>query len=459
MILTIENNVSCLLSAILLLFPLTLLKAEDTTATAGRETLNRAVKHVERIRGRRFTRPVATGKKTTEEIAAFLKEQFDKDLPGPLLSLYTAVYREFNLIPEGYNLKKGLISLLTEQIGGFYDPEEKKFYLAEKSAIFGEMITAHELTHALQDCYIPLGRTLACEDLGFSACSPVRNDDIYLARLCFFEGEAQMVMSKYVELGHASVTDISVKDIINMMFSQLQMNCTPPAISDQLMYPYITGHSFINSFYARNRWKSVNRMYSRLPRSSEQISHPEKYIQGDDPIFIIIDGLEDLEKKGWAKKGETSMGEFMTYQVIKSLTGDFAKGIRASCGWGGDTLYMYAKDGNSLTVWYSTWDTDKDNDEFFGFLREGVGRPGHGPHKVIHEGDSFRGVSHTGAAVSIRKTARDAVYISCTDSTLLEKTDTYLTGIRHLTWNQRFPDAHTKRADTDTVHDKGDVNE
>ena len=79
----------------------------------------------------------------------------------------------FGLIDQDCDVKKVLLRLLTEQIGGFYNPETKNLYLIEehKQKSWWERLTgarrddseemtiiAHEMTHAIQDQYFDLLR-------------------------------------------------------------------------------------------------------------------------------------------------------------------------------------------------------------------------------------------------------------------------------------------------------------
>ncbi len=67
--------------------------------------------------------------------------------------------RSEEIWPAGPRLSPGpfLLSLLTEQVGGYYEPKDKTVYLLDWLAPEQQKpVLAHELTHALQDQHVNL---------------------------------------------------------------------------------------------------------------------------------------------------------------------------------------------------------------------------------------------------------------------------------------------------------------
>ena len=63
-----------------------------------------------------------------------------------------ALVRALGVVPRDFNLEKFVVSLLTEQAAGFYDPKRKTMYIADwVPPEMQSMTLSHELTHALQD--------------------------------------------------------------------------------------------------------------------------------------------------------------------------------------------------------------------------------------------------------------------------------------------------------------------
>ncbi|MFH1707109.1 MAG: hypothetical protein ABIF71_04240 [Planctomycetota bacterium] len=356
------------------------LSAPPARGETGAEFLNAAVTKyrplVERVRNRPFKRPVAQEVLATERIRAYLLDNFDHEYTPPMLAFNNAFFAEFNLVPPGMDLKTLLVDLLTAQIGGFYDPATRSFYMAEPFAgsPLSGMIIAHELTHALQDGYLPLEETLKLRDLGYGDDSARLNDDTALARIALIEGEAQEVTGRILAAAGLAFTPDYLRrnDLGQLISSQIQLSCTPAVIANQLIFPYTRGQGFIKVINRRPGWVDVNAAYADLPCSTEQIIHPEKYLAGETPVVVTLPGLAALGDAGWTMVATNTLGEFMADEVVRTLTGCFAKGVRAAAGWAGDTMCIMTRGPATLVVWYTVWDTPRDAVEFHGFFNEGL---------------------------------------------------------------------------------------
>src|SRR5207244_1635245 len=93
------------------------------------------------------------------------------------------------LVPEGTDVLGVLISLYDEQVGAFYEPEEKALYTFKDlswTSGLDKMLLSHELTHALQDQSF---------DLTKFALKVKDNDDLALATAALIEGDATLEMT------------------------------------------------------------------------------------------------------------------------------------------------------------------------------------------------------------------------------------------------------------------------
>ncbi len=398
-----------------------------------RASIDSTIKAVEGIRGRSFTRKVNIGIKTKKEIESLLHASFEEEL-DPYIRYYNTLYREFGMLHGDADLRNIYLNLLTSQIGGFYDPKEKSLFLSESYVSFSEMITAHELTHALQDCYLPLDSVLYLEDLGFNRNSKHHNDDIHLARLSLIEGEAQYVSTVYItETGLMADPDFLLKNTnADMLYSQVQLSLTPPVIVSQLMFPYTQGLNWFSSRYAGKGWDGINKSYSRLPCSTEQIIHPEKYDKDERPVFIDIT-IPDLKESGWNMEARNSLGEFTCSEIVKEMTGGFVKGLRAGAGWGGDSIYLFTKDKKYILIWYAVWDTEKDSKEFYTYFAEGLKKVTDG----YEETGSDNALTLTGPE-NIRKISingKRTLYLSASDREACTLAETWAENPEIVNWN------------------------
>jgi hypothetical protein len=107
----------------------------------------------------------------------------------------------------------------------------------------------------------------------------------------------------------------------------------------------------------------LNNAYTRLPASSEQILHPDRYLMFDRPVKIDI---PDLSEREWKQIDADVNGEF-GYQVLLAEFIDKDRARSASAGWGGDryALYENARTAALMIVQYTAWDSQQDAKEFF----------------------------------------------------------------------------------------------
>jgi hypothetical protein len=161
----------------------------------------------------------------------------------------------------------------------------------------------------------------------------------------------------------------------------------------------------------------VNDAYDALPRSTEQVIHPDRY-PAEEPLRVRI---EDRTRNGWERfdveqsydtVGEASMyAMFWANGVVGESRSPFNYSFEPSAGWGGDRVVPYVRatgEGERYGyVWKSRWDSRADAREFAeGYravleshdareVREGVYVIGEGPYA-----DSFR-VSREGTTVTV----------------------------------------------------------
>ena len=87
----------------------------------------------------------------------YLTEKFDEDEGAKRLERSEIVLKKFGLLDRDFHLQPFLISLLTEQVAGFYDNKTKTVNLLDWIEPDEQKpVLAHELTHALQDQKVDL---------------------------------------------------------------------------------------------------------------------------------------------------------------------------------------------------------------------------------------------------------------------------------------------------------------
>jgi hypothetical protein len=146
----------------------------------------------------------------------------------------------------------------------------------------------------------------------------------------------------------------------------------PPFLQETMLFPYGYGASFLQQIWKRNpSWQAINKIYSDLPDSTEQILHPEKYYgTRDEPKPVHAEAFADKLGAGWKVTYKNVLGEFSLGLLLNLHLGE-ERARRAAAGWGGDQVLLLENAAGSDAVLISTiWDTADDAGKFFAAMDE-----------------------------------------------------------------------------------------
>lgn len=328
-------------------------------------SVDEVLAEVSRLRQLEVRSPIKRGVKSRQEIRAFLVERIKREYPPDEMALEQKVLARLGLIPGDLDLFEALLELLTEQVAGFYDPETGVFYIADWIPPEAQRsVMAHELTHALQDQHFNLSRFLERVE---------GNDDASLARAALIEGEGMAIMLDYL-LKPYGQTFLEVPDFVGLGASQrtvleqeFQAYAKAPAyLRESLSFPYTYGANFVRAFRLRHSWPEASRLYEDLPSSTEQIMHPEKYLdERDEPIPIPDDGKPEALQGDWQRTYRNVLGQFSLLLLLKEFVDGETARVAAE-GWGGDVVELYdGTDDRTSLIIRSVWDSEQDAREFF----------------------------------------------------------------------------------------------
>lgn len=295
----------------------------------------------------------------------------------------------FGLIPKGFPLDSFLLNLLTDQVAGLYDPARKEFYIANWiSPAEQKPVMAHELTHALDDEYFHIDKWQKAAGA---------NDDASLARDAVIEGSAVASMMDYSLRGlHTSVRrlpDIAPliqSTVADRMDKDPNLAKAPPFIRDELLFPYLAGAIFTQQvLQATSGWADFKNVFANPPVSTQQIIHPNLYLQGVKPRIVTLPHLKSAIPRGWKKLDENVVGEFALDEVLKQFLGA-EKADQFSSMWHGDryALFEDKKTGKTILVVLLALDNRKDAGPFFGAYRDALEKK-HALTQPAAEGPEF----------------------------------------------------------------------
>jgi hypothetical protein len=267
-------------------------------------------------------------------------------------------YKAFGLIPASMDVRQFMLDLLSEQVAGYYDPKAKTLYVVEGG---DEAITAvtlsHELVHALQDQHFNLDSLMHSRD----------DNDRLTTGQTIVEGQATLEQLGAMIGSENAITSLPggwdrVRQMIRETQGSMPVFASAPTIfQETLIFPYLTGAEFMRQFKQEAKGESP---FARMPTSTEQLLHPERYFTTrDDPTIVVLPapliGTVDYQN---------NLGEFETRILLFEFLKDQASAVRGAAGWDGDRYALIKTPRGDAIAWVSVWDSSIDAAEFLDLL-------------------------------------------------------------------------------------------
>lgn len=314
------------------------------------ETADQVLAEMSKLLSLPVEQPLKKSVRSRQEIRDYLVQSMKDDKDDAKRHADERTLEVLGLIPKGYPLDQKLLSLLTEQIAGMYDPKGREFFIADwTSPADQKMIMAHELTHALEDQHFHVEKW---ED----AAKP--NDDDELARDAVLEGSATLAMFDYQlqQIGRKP-GDIFALDpslLLSLMFGDLdkspELADSPQVLRDEMLFPYGAGATFnLTVLRANGGWAGIHKMFDRPPASTQQIMHPDLYLKGVMPSVVTLPALEKIVPRGYKKLDENLLGEFGLDEVLKQFIGK-ERADDLSSSWSGDKYAIFEDKPGGPTI-------------------------------------------------------------------------------------------------------------
>ncbi len=311
--------------------------------------------------------PLKKSMRSREEIKAYLLQKMKEDKDADKRYADQKTMEKFGLLPKDYPLDQVLVKVLTEQIAGLYDPDSQEFFIADWTSPTDERpVMSHELTHALQDQHFHI-------DKWTDAAKP--NDDAELARDAVIEGSAMAAMLDYELDGKGSIRDLGDFDpgmLMGDMDSSPELSKAPKVLQDELLFPYLAGIRFTQQLLkAGNGWPDFYKVFAKPPASTQQIMHPELYLQGVMPAKVELPSTSGVVPAEWKKLDENDMGEFGVQEILKQFLPK-ERSATLAAAWSGDRYAIFENQKNKRTMleFRIRLASDDDAARFFGAYSE-----------------------------------------------------------------------------------------
>ncbi len=313
-----------------------------------------AQKLVEKIRGIPFPGTIASAVLPEKDLPRVLERKLAEDLPVSF-ERYAASLVALGLVPPEKDLKRRMLKLYSRQVAGFYDPDEKKFFVvpersdeaASNAAGFGagaeglleEALLTHELTHALQDRRLDLVPRMAALR---------ENSDASLALQAFLEGEATVVMMEAI-LARLPAETRAATSAEQLLASMTQIATggidgaegVPDYFVKELLFPYMAGTAWISERRSHGGWMVVDATYGHPPETTAEILDPSR-TGAPRPLlpFSAYPSSEDLPE-GAIPLYVDRLGAFVLRSLLEAAGASDAGSL--ALAWQDDRILFYER--------------------------------------------------------------------------------------------------------------------
>jgi hypothetical protein len=294
----------------------------------GIEGTPRAARGVEEIRGLEFRDVPEPEISDTARLRRMTERQVAKPGVQRQLAIGEAELRLLGLLEPEQSLGEvaGEVSGLAV---AYYNPRREELFLVGDAVPAGpqlaEFVLSHELTHALEDQRFGLP-----VEVGLS-------DDRTLAETALVEGTATTVMNRYAQ----RYLDVFALAAEAETLESGAGDELPRFAEAEVTFSYLDGSRFVEDLIDLGAgWTLVDYAYERrLPATTEQILHPEKYVSDERPLPVAAPATLG---SGWRAIDTGTLGEFGTREVLAEGEPGLGAALGAD-GWGGDRYRLFVR--------------------------------------------------------------------------------------------------------------------
>jgi hypothetical protein len=243
---------------------------------------------------------------TRVAVEKYLTDKFAEDEDAKRMQRGEIVLKKFGLLDRDFDLKPFMLSLLKEQIAGYYDSKTKTVYMLDWiDPETQKPVLVHELTHALQDQHTDLEKwsDQTPPDVSHNVGEDndhLAKDEMDTARTAALEGQAMAVFLDY-SLKPSGRSIIKNPELLEQMQDQGPGDDSPVLarapllLSESLLFPYKDGLSFEQDVWMDKGQKAAFAgVLDRPPASSWEVMNPRAYEQGKQQPLLSMPDIHRL---------------------------------------------------------------------------------------------------------------------------------------------------------------------
>ncbi len=288
---------------------------------------------------------------TREQVESYVLEKFRDDKDTKRMQQEEVVLKKFGLLDRDFQLQPFLVSLLKEQIAGYYDNKTKTVNLLDwVSPEEQKPVIAHELTHALQDQHTDLDKWEP--DDPYSIPKNVTEDNHRLAtdeqdtaRDAALEGQAMAVYVDYTlkPSGKSLLTSPDVmrtpQDATDGSDSSPVMARAPLLLQQSLLFPYKDGLGFEQRLLKdKGAAYAFAGVLDRPPATSFEIMNPAAYERSAKVPLLSMPDVHPLLDSEYRPYDVGIMGE-LDVRILTELFGGPDAAATLTPQWKGGLYY------------------------------------------------------------------------------------------------------------------------
>jgi hypothetical protein len=341
-----------------------------------------------------------------DQVVAYLEKSMAEDKDAQRLRRSELVLKKFGLLPHDFDLQGFLVTLLREQVAGYYDAKTKTVNLLDwLDAEQQRPVLAHELTHALQDQSFDLDKWLKDTDINDRkepTAADIEEDEVSDARQAVVEGQAMVTLIDYMLeptgqslLGSPQIAKALNEGMLVGTADSVEFKNAPLFLKESLTFPYRYGLDFeAELLRSGGKQKAFAETFTNPPRNTRQIMEPKTYLSGEKLEPMRLPDF-DHDFKNYDRFDIGAIGEFDVALLV-----DQYAGVEASANfyphWRGGYYYAARPKGDAtapLDVLYlSRWSDAESASKFAAIYANALEKRYNHVHQV--EENATKDVAH-----------------------------------------------------------------
>src|SRR5436305_3880775 len=258
-----------------------------------------------------------------------LTDRLKNDEDSQRMEHAEVVLKKFGFLPHDFHLRQFFISMMREQVAGYYNVKDQTVYLLDWIEPAAQRaILAHELTHALQDQNFQLEKwdKSGTEDKDKKKrwspenLDPVQesmDDEQLVARVALLEGQGMVELLDYALAPRGRNVNNSSKEVEGLKRGMTEdkqspiFNSAPKFLKESLVFPYREGLTFVQEIMlAKGREAAFAGTMANPPKTTREIMQPATYLAQEKVPPLPLPKLQPILGSGYLGYDAGAMGEF-----------------------------------------------------------------------------------------------------------------------------------------------------